>query len=81
MTNTVLFQSLKGVLERLGFQTQAVPGSRAAFEHAGSGALVVLRFYQDDEKVRPPDLAIARRVLDELNGPPSGCATRNMSGE
>jgi hypothetical protein len=66
MTRPIPFAALKGLLEQLGLQAQAVPGSHVAFKHAASGALIVLRFYQEDEELSPTDLAVARRVLDEF---------------
>ena len=66
MTKPIPFAALKGLLEQLGLPAQAVPGSHVVFKHADSGALIVLRFYKDDEALSPTDLAIARRVLDEF---------------
>jgi predicted RNA binding protein YcfA (HicA-like mRNA interferase family) len=60
------FTSLERFLDELGCQLHAVPGSHVTFTHPSSGALIVLRFYQDEETVTPADLAIVRRVLAEF---------------
>jgi predicted RNA binding protein YcfA (HicA-like mRNA interferase family) len=66
MNSAVPFLALRDLLVGLGFRFQAEPGSHVAFRHSASRALIVLRFYQDDDLVSPTDLAIARRVPDEF---------------
>jgi hypothetical protein len=66
MTRAIPFAALRDFLVGLGFSFQAVPGSHVAFRHTPSRALIVLRFYQDDEILTPTDLAVAGRVMDEF---------------
>ena len=66
MSSPISFSCLARVLGGLGCQHTTVTGSHVSFEHAPSGALIVLRPYTDDETVSPTDLAVARRTLDEF---------------
>jgi hypothetical protein len=66
MSRDLPFAKLKELLVGLGFDCRATPGSSVVFRHRPSRALIVLRFYQDDEALSPTDLAVAGRVLDEF---------------
>lgn len=63
MNSTITFAALRHYLLDLGFRELTVPDSHVAFEHAGSGTLIVLRPYQPEEKLSLWHLAAVRRAL------------------
>jgi predicted RNA binding protein YcfA (HicA-like mRNA interferase family) len=70
---TLTFSELRDRLAQLGFAETDVPGSHVAFEHAPSGALLVLRPHRPKDKLAPAVVAVVRRTLVE-NGLLSGAA-------
>jgi hypothetical protein len=66
MPTSVTFEALRRFLEGRGFHLELVPERRAAFRHATSPALVILRPYADADTVTPTDLVLVRRVLDDF---------------
>jgi predicted RNA binding protein YcfA (HicA-like mRNA interferase family) len=66
MTDTITFSSLDQFLRGLGFTEEVVPGSHVLYEHAGSGAVIVLRPFREEEDVGPTTIALVRHILDEF---------------
>ena len=59
------FAVLKSFLEQLGFETRIVPGSHILFANAEANVRIVLRLYDDGDRVEPSGLAYVRHTLDE----------------
>ncbi len=60
----ITFGELRQVLQGLGFHEDASP-TRFRFEHAGTGTIVLLRPYVEEDIVDPTALIAVRRLLDE----------------
>jgi hypothetical protein len=58
------FATIQRILLDLGFQVRAVPGSHVLFERPGTDAWVLLRPYQEDDVVWPPNVLSIRSLLD-----------------
>jgi len=61
----ITFAELDRALKALGFTVIRVPGSHVAYEHAGSGAVLVLRPHEQEEVIDVTTLAVVRRTLVE----------------
>ena len=63
MNKGLTFAKLDLLLRSLGFAVTHVPTSHNLYEHAPSGAALVLRLFDVEETVDPGNLAVVRRVL------------------
>ena len=63
MHKGLTFAKLDQLLQSLGFTVTRVPTSHILYEHAASGAALVLRLFDAEEVVSPGTLAVVRRTL------------------
>ena len=59
------FAVLKSFLDQLGFELRIVPGSHILFSHPDVNVRIMLRLYEEGDKVEPSGLAYVRHTLDE----------------
>ncbi|HWG44380.1 MAG TPA: hypothetical protein VN688_16500 [Gemmataceae bacterium] len=63
MSNSITFAKLDQFLAGLGFVVTTIPNSHTAYEHADSGAILMLRLHRPNETVDPRTLAIVRKTV------------------
>lgn len=63
MRNSVTFAKLDRFLADLGFVVTTIPNSHTAYEHAGSGAILMLRLHRPRDLVDARTLGIVRKTV------------------
>ena len=58
------FAVLKSFLDQLGFEMRIVPGSHVLFSNQEANVRIMLRLYEDGDRVDPAGLAYVRHTLD-----------------
>lgn len=64
MSNKVTYDQLRNVLTGMGFH-EVRRAHGVALEHQETDTIFLFRSYRDDDPVRPADLFIVRKMLDE----------------
>ena len=59
------FAVLRSFLDQLGFEMRIIPGSHILFTNTEVNVRIMLRLYEDGDKVEPAGLAYVRHTLDE----------------
>lgn len=63
MPNSITFATLDRVLAGLGFVVTTIPNSHTLYEHAESGAVLMLRLHHPDDPVDPGTLLVVRKTV------------------
>lgn len=63
MSNSITYATLDRVLTDLGFVVTTVPNSHTLYEHAESGALIMLRLHRPNDPVDPGTLLVVRKTV------------------
>jgi hypothetical protein len=63
MRNSVTFGKLDRFLTDLGFVVTTIPNSHTAYEHAESGAILMLRLHRPSDPVDARTLGIVRKTV------------------
>jgi predicted RNA binding protein YcfA (HicA-like mRNA interferase family) len=66
MNSTITYRELEQVLLGLGFKRLRAPGSHVYFEHAPSGAAVIVKDYNPSEAVPLYKLSAAEAALENF---------------
>ena len=59
------FAVLRSFLDQLGFEMRIIPGSHILFTNTEVNVRIMLRLYEDGDKVEPAGLAYVRHTRDE----------------
>ncbi len=59
------FAVLRSFLDQLGFEMRTIPGSHILFTNADVNVRIMLRLYEDSDKVEQAGLGYVRHTLDE----------------
>jgi predicted RNA binding protein YcfA (HicA-like mRNA interferase family) len=63
MPNSITFATLDRVLVGLGFVVTTIPNSHTLYEHAESGAVLMLRLHHPNDPVDPGTLLVVRKTV------------------
>jgi len=63
--NRITFGRLEAVLKNLGFVKKVVPDTGVGYNHAPTGAIVIVRHHKPNELVPDYVMAAARHELDQ----------------
>jgi hypothetical protein len=63
MSNSITFATLDRVLADLGFVVTTIPNSHTLYEHAESGAVIMLRLHRPSDPVDPGTLLVVRKTV------------------
>jgi predicted RNA binding protein YcfA (HicA-like mRNA interferase family) len=63
MPNSLTYATLDRVLAGLGFIITTIPNSHTLYEHAESGAVLMLRLHHPSDPVDPGTLLVVRKTV------------------